>query len=373
MRVAEYVLPGHPDKLCDAVADGLVDFATALDPDAIVGVEVSAYRNRLFIDGRIAANGDLSEGFVEAAARQAYAQAGFGGHWGPSPEALRVVVDLCLGPLDDDERPMRRLADDQAICVGYACRDEATNFLTLEHFLAWKLARGLTNLRRDQPALGIGPDGKVLVAAEEADGEFRVTAVSLSLQHAERVDWVVLSRAARGLVVSNLVDMGRAVPEVVIDEDLLRIEINGGGQFTVGGPEGDNGLSGKKLVADAWGPSAPIDGGALSGKDPHKVDRCGALRARQIAREIVATGLASDAQVTLAFIPGDPSPSHFGILADGRSLSSAAVARWLKRHDLSIEGTNRELGLARVKWQPLAVWGHFTDEGLAWEGGGSGS
>ena len=369
LKLAEYILPGHPDKLCDAIADGLVDFAVSLDPEALVGIEVSIYRSRIFIDGRIAASGRLTGPFAEAVAKQVYADAGYGGVWGPDPDKLEVIADLCLGPLSKEERPLRRYSDDQCICVGYACGDETTNFLPVEQFLAWKLAKRLSALRADRPDLGTGPDGKVIIAAEQSAGEFRVRSVSFSVQHEQSIDWVALCRAARELAVTTLASAALDCPQIVFDEKDLRIVVNGGGQFTIGGPAGDNGLSGKKLVVDAWGPCAPIGGGALSGKDPHKVDRAGTLRARQVAREIVATGMADEAQVTLAFYPGDEAPSHFGILADGCPLPARAVERWRSRHDLSLARTNAELGLDAVKWQPLAIWGHFTNPALPWEGG----
>jgi S-adenosylmethionine synthetase len=365
LRLAEYVLPGHPDKLCDRIADGVVDLACAHDPDAAVAVEVAVSRDVVFVDGRIAAGTvPMAEAQITAEVRAAYAEAGYGGVWTPQPDSLRVVTDLSLEALSDEERALRGVADDQAICIGFATGDERTRFLPLEHHLAWRLARCLSGLRDERPDLGLGPDGKLLVCLQEEGERSCFHTLSVSLQHDEQVDWVELTRAVRGAVLGELESAARELPELEVDERTLRVVLNGAGPFAVGGPYGDNGLSGKKLVVDAGGPRAPIGGGAMSGKDPHKVDRLGTLRARQIARDVVATGLAREARVTLAFLPGEHEASFLEILADGRALDARATARWRSRYDLSIPGTYRDLDLGQVRFAPMASWGHFTGASL---------
>ena len=368
LRLAEYVLPGHPDKLCDRIADGLVDLACTYDPEAAVAVEVAVSRNVVFVDGRIAAgDAPIAERQIASEVRAAYAEAGYGETWAPEPDSLRIITDLSLEALSEDERALRGVADDQSICIGFATGDERTNFLPLEHHLAWRLARCVSSLRDQHPDLGLGPDGKLLVCLEEEGEHSCFRTLSLSLQHNEQVDWVELTRSVRGAVLGELASAAGEIPELDVDERTLRIALNGAGPFAVGGPYGDNGLSGKKLVVDAGGPRAPIGGGAMSGKDPHKVDRLGTLRARQIARQVVETGLAREARVTLAFLPGEREACFLEMLADGRALDTRATARWRSRCDLSILGIHRDLGLENVQFAQLATWGHFTRAWLPWE------
>lgn len=365
---AEWVLPGHPDKLGDRIADGLVDLALHHDPDALVGVEVAVHRDVVFVDGRIAAGGPPTAPEVAEVVRAAYAEAGYGEAWPPDPAALRVASDLAIDPLLPAERGFRVVSDDQCICVGYAVGGAETNFLPPAHWLAWRLARRLAGLRVERADLALGPDGKVLVVLEADGASLVVRTVNVSLQHGRETDLVALRRAVREAVLD---EAGRAaaLPALRCDAAACGLRLNGAGEFVVGGPQGDNGLSGKKLVVDAWGPGVPIGGGALSGKDPHKVDRAGTLRARQIARTLVAEGRGREALVRLVFLPGDTEPAHLAVRVDGLALDTAAVAGLRRRYDLSIGGTVRDLGLKGVAWARLAVWGHFTDPGLPWEGG----
>jgi len=365
VRFAEYVLPGHPDRLADAIADAIVDAACERDPDALVGVEVAVHRDVVFVDGRIAGDG-AEQIDVGALVRSVYADVGYG-RWRPNPEQLRILSDLCVGPLRSGEREVRGVSDDQSIVVGYACGDERTNFLPIEHFLARTLAQQLDTVRGRHSDV-LGPDGKVLLGISGPYDSPRLRSVSVSVHHVEDADDVEVVRLARGAVEAWMEEFARAFPSLAATElgpDVLRI--NGAGAFAVGGPLGDNGLSGKKLPLDFYGPSVPIGGGALCGKDPHKVDRCGALRARQIAKHLVASGLASHALVHLAFVPGGTAPAHVSLVADGRPLDNRLARRWLSGYDLTLAGTYRDLGLAAVLFRPLVAWGPWSDPRVPWE------
>ena len=355
IRSAEYVLPGHPDKVCDRIADAIVDAAAIRDPDALVGVEVACHRNVVFVDGRVA--GREVEGCVDvdAIVRRVYAESGYGGPWGPAPGSLDIRTDLCLGDLRPGEREIRGHSDDQSIVVGHACGDETTNHLPLEHYVAWRLARSLDGVRREHTGI-LGPDGKVLVVMEAA----RVKTVSLSIHHAPEAELDRLFVLA-GEVVKRAAD---GLPGLFPDPDDLDLRLNGAGSFAVGGPMGDNGLSGKKLVVDFYGPRVAIGGGALSGKDAHKVDRLGAFRARHIAKGLVMSGIAAEATVHLAYTPGAEAGEVVRIEAD---CPPRVLERWPRAYDLTIEGTFREFGLAGVRFEPLAAWGHFTSAGAPWE------
>lgn len=365
VRFAEYVLPGHPDRLADAIADALVDAACERDPDALVGVEVAVHRDTVFVDGRIAGSGaaDLD---LEAVVRCIYADVGYG-RWKPAPAEVRVFSDLCLDSLRDEEREIRGVSDDQSVVVGFACGDERTNFLPVEHYLARALAEQLDRVRRAHADV-LGPDGKVLVVLAGTSAAPELKAVSVSAHHAEDADDVEVAHLVRGAVETWVENAARTFPSfggTDLGPDVLRI--NGAGAFAVGGPNGDNGLSGKKLAVDFYGPAVPIGGGALCGKDPHKVDRCGALRTRQLAKHLVASGLCSDALVRFAYVPGRNAPAHVTIETDGRVLQPRLARRWLSGYDLTVSGSHRDLGLAAVRFRPFAVWGPWSDPRLPWE------
>lgn len=310
-RFAEAVCVGHPDRLADTIAAGVVDLACARDPEALVGVEVAVHRAVVFLDGRIAAGrGDacaVREAEVEQLVRDVFREAGYGetpgGTFGPEPAALEVRFDLCLGPLSSDERAIRGVSDDQSISVGHAVAGVRAGWRPVEQALATDFASAIERLRAQQPQLGLGPDGKTLVVVQDRVLE----AVSVSIQHRPQAEWMALVAAVReacAAVAQEYVEAGELDPLPRQFEWL----INGAGAFEVGGPLGDNGLSGKKLVAAAYGTSVPIGGGALHGKDPHKVDPRGQALARRLALELVQSGKAREATVWVAFRPGDVEP-----------------------------------------------------------------
>ena len=362
IRAAEFVFPGHPDKLSDAIADALVQEAGLRERRALVGVEVAVHRNKVFVTGRIGCDG-AAEIDVAGLVREVYRVAGYGDGWYPAPEQLEVEADLCLGPLEDGEAEFRSLSDDQSICTGYAAAIPGTNFLPVEHWLANRLGRCLAKLRTEGPELQLGPDGKVIVlVTREGDG-WRLADFSCSLQQRDGADDVALHRAVRLAIereMTSLADeisgLSAEVPE--------RISVNGAGSFDVGGPEGDNGLSGKKLVVDAYGPRVPIGGGALSGKDFFKADRAGALYARRVAKAVVITGAAREATVKLAWFPGYRQARLLSIETDNGELLD--VRPWQSLFDLSLEASG-DAWTGSADLCRVARYGHFTDGDLAWE------
>ena len=361
--VAELVLPGHPDKLCDAVADSIVDFARRADARGQCGVEVACVFDRVVLTGRVASHAadalqTVRDGGYAQLTRAAYASAGYGadaaGHrWGPAPADLQVESLLHVGPFDDGERELRHLSDDQAICVGYACRSPATDWLPPAHWLARRIGRELVRLRAEQGAGQLGPDGKVLVYGAGELAAFRPTLVSLSLNHHARSDWLLLRRLAEAAVETACA--GWPLPD---------IKLNGAGMFVCGGPNGDNGLSGKKLVVDAYGPGVPIGGGAWSGKDLCKVDRLGGLAARRLALESLLGSDADEALVTLSYLPGGDRPARVDLLLDG--VPSDAVVVPAEFGALETARLHTLFVKADVSLVELARWGH-QQPGLPWE------
>jgi S-adenosylmethionine synthetase len=368
-EAAEFVLPGHPDKLCDAAVDAVVDYVRRRDPIGQCGLEAACIFDRFFMTGRIAVRDirvaeRLQAGELHKLVRGAYASAGYGedaaGHvWGPKPEALRIAATKAelvrIGRFENGEAELRHLSDDQAICIGHAVRSPATNFLPPAHWLARRIGRELHRLRVEKGAGHVGPDGKVIVHGERSGAveTFRPRLVSISLHHHEKSDWMLLRRIAEEAVETACT--GWALPE---------IEMNGAGMFVCGGPSGDNGLTGKKLVVDAYGPGVPIGGGAWSGKDFFKVDRLGGMAARRIALESLLASGACEATVTLTYLPGGDRPARVDLLLDGVPSGAVAIPRSFGRlesgrlHPLFVK--------ADVELTELARWGHQVER-MPWD------
>jgi S-adenosylmethionine synthetase len=390
LRFAEAVLPGHPDKLADQIADAIVDIALAQDDRAIVQVEVAVHHHICHVNGRVStAGGALDRAYVEATVRGVYERAGFGVPFAdvgdgtdyqcPRPGQVEVQLACTIDEADPDERAMREYTDDQAIHIGYAIGTPETQWLPMEQHLALTLRDALLTLTVADRTLGAGPDGKLLVALRpvgvSAGGFVRYTPawVVSSVQHIEAAPTVVLERAVRELFTRVLREEAARMSELLTapGPDFV-VRVNEAGPFTDGGPMNDNGQTGRKLVMDFYGPRVPIGGGALSGKDPWRLDRAGALRARQIAVAMVETGFVREAQVTFVWGPRDQRPSGVTLVADGRVLDATATARWLARFDPSLAATHAALGLARVNWENRARAGHFgrTPDGGALTYGG---
>ena len=360
LETAEFVLPGHPDKLCDAVVDSIVDAVRRGDPEGQCGLEAACVFDRLFITGRIAAHREVLTSLdVDALARGAYASAGYGvdaaGHaWGPLPENLRIDTAFCWGEFEEGERELRHLSDDQAICIGYANRLADTDHLPPAHWLARRIGRELHRLRLEKGAGQVGPDAKAVVRVQRQGWQWHPLHVSISLNHHAGSDWMLLREIAEEAVEAACA--GRQLPD---------LELNGAGMFVSGGPNGDNGLSGKKLVVDAYGPTVPIGGGAWSGKDWRKVDRIGGMLARELALAAVHESGAGEALVTLEYIPGCEGPVHVGVLLDGQPsvLDRLPATRAIARGNLAAW---RRYVAADIPLVDLARWGH-QQAGMPWD------
>lgn len=361
LHSAEFVFPGHPDKLADSIADALVAEAHRRQDRALVGVEVAVHRGQVFVTGRIGCE-DARSIDIQAIVGEVYRSAGYNDAWYPGPAAVTLRTDLCLGPLEDGEADFRELADDQAICIGYANDLAGSNHLPVEHWLARELARRLHRLREQAPGLALGPDGKVIVAVREQPGQWALETFSCSLQQRADADAVALHRAVRKALEQAMLELADALPGLspALPQQLA---VNGAGSFEVGGPEGDNGLSGKKLVMDAYGPRVPIGGGAWSGKDFFKADRAGALHARRVAKFIVQAGLAPEARVELLWTPGQRAARVAAIHTPPDSpVQSARLAHCL---DLTLATSGERFAVDKLI--DLARWGHFADPALPWE------
>ena len=360
---AEFIVPGHPDKLSDAIADALVCEAYKREARALVGVEVAVHRDHVYLTGRIGCV-EAQSIDVQKIVQEVYESAGYSDLWYPAPAQVQVVSNLCLGPLEEGESEFRALADDQAVCIGYANDLVQTNHLPLEQWLVSRLAKRLYALRLEVPELALGPDGKVLIAVSEGEADQRwvLEHFSCSLQQRVASDEIALHRAVRVVVTEELQLASSLVPglSLAVPDQLT---VNGAGAFEVGGPEGDNGLSGKKLVVDAYGPRVPIGGGAWSGKDFFKADRAGGMHARRLAKMLVQLGVAKEAQVVLGWFPGDRQARL--LRATGTGGIPLQVEQFSKNFDLSLNKSGS--CFSRETLGDIARWGHFTDPTLPWE------
>jgi len=359
---AEFIFPGHPDKLCDAIADAFVAEAIRREPRALVGVEVAVHCDHVIVTGRIACHG-AEEIDVNGIVREIYRSAGYGSDWYPAPDELKVNNQLCLGPLEDGEAAFRELSDDQAICIGYAVNLPQTNYLPVEQWIVRSLAQRLHRLIDEKPELLLGPDGKVIIFVREDGANWSLDGFSCSLQQREHADDIALHRAVRLAVEEELVKFASLLSGLS-PELPEALTVNGAGAFDVGGPEGDNGLSGKKLVVDAYGPRIPIGGGAWSGKDFFKADRAGGLHARRLAKLVVRLGLAQEAWVTLGWFPGDRAARVLQIRTEAGDLPNANELTAMV--DLTLARSGEQYGRYE-DLVDLARWGHFARSALPWE------
>lgn len=372
---AESVRAGHPDKFCDQVADAILDAHLWQDPNARVAVEVFATAGKIVVGGEITSKAKVSYDKIVAGVinRIGYTMSDLCGDphgllelevclHEQSPDISAAVSKTGLDTGDAGDAGKALGAGDQGIMVGYAA-SETAEYMPLPVVLAHRICKRLDELKPITPWLGA--DGKAQVTiAYENDVPVAVTAVVVSLQHDAEID----HKSIRRFIGKEV--LGKVLPRELLKED-TSILINPSGKFVLGGPAADAGLTGRKLVVDQYGPVAHIGGGALSGKDPTKVDRSGAYAARWVAMNIVAAGMAKRCEVQVAFAIGKSEPVSVtvdtfgtGVIPDSR-IEAAVKAVF----DLTPAGIIHDLKLNRPIYSRLARYGHFgrTELELPWE------
>jgi S-adenosylmethionine synthetase len=365
---SESVTEGHPDKLCDQIADAILDNIIAEDPDARVACEVCTTTGMVLVMGEIttSAHPDIS-----AIARGVIRDVGYTGNRGGFDAdacALLVAVDK---QSDDIRQGVTKLvadpaerfgAGDQGMVFGYAC-DETPELMPLPITLAHRLAMQLAAVRK-AGALGyLRPDGKTQVTVEYGEaGPERVHTVVVSAQHDADID--------QEQITADIID--RVIMPIIPEDGLgasMRILVNPSGRFVNGGPAADSGLTGRKLIVDTYGGMCRHGGGAFSGKDPTKVDRSGAYAARHAAKNLVAAGLASRCEVQIAYAIGVAHPVAVAVDTFGTGLvpddALAVIARQV--FDFRPAAIIDRLGLARSLYRQTAAYGHFGKPNLPWE------
>ncbi len=373
---SESVTEGHPDKVCDQISDAVLDAILAQDPNGRVACEVTATTGMVTVMGEISTTCyvDIPHIVRETVREIGYDRAKIGFDCDTCAVItsideqsgdIAMGVDKSLESKESGSEALDNGAGDQGMMFGYAC-NETPEKMPLPISLAHKLAKRLTQIRKDGVVDYLRPDGKTQVTVEydEQNKPVRIHTIVLSTQHTPTVDMEQLRQEMIDLVIRP------TVPAELLDSD-TRFLINPTGRFVLGGPCADTGLTGRKIIVDTYGGTAPHGGGAFSGKDPTKVDRSAAYAARYVAKNIVAAGLADRCTVQLAYAIGVAEPVSILVDTHGTgtvddSVLAAAVSRVF---DLRPTAIIKELDLAKPIYKKLAAYGHMgrEDLGVRWE------
>ena len=358
---SESVCAGHPDKICDAISDAILDAALAADPQSRTGIETVAGANRIALFGEIKTSARPN---FEQIARDKVRELGYTNpEWGFSTES-EFSSDLHLQSPEISMGVDQDGAGDQGMMFGYAC-DETPELMPMPITLAHALTRRIDEVREQGALPWLRPDGKAQVTVRYEGGKpVAVEKVVAAVAHAEDASAGRVRRDVIRIVVQPVLKRyGFTLPR---DEDIV---VNGTGLWHIPGPESDAGLTGRKIVVDTYGGYARVGGGAFSGKDPSKVDRSGAYAARFIAKNIVAAGLATTCEVGLAYVIGQPRPLMETIETFGTATVSEAELYAFKDRliDTSVKGIVEALHLRRPIYGQTSAYGHFGKSGLPWE------
>ena len=366
---SESVTEGHPDKICDQISDAILDAILAQDPMARVACETMASTGLVLVSGEITTNCYVD---IANITRQTILDIGYSsGDFGFDGNSCAVLVsvgtqspDIAQGVDAAHDEAEQTGAGDQGMMFGFAC-DETEEFMPMPIILAHKLTRRLTEVRKNGTLPYLRPDGKAQVTVAYENGRpKKVTAVVVSSQHCENTKQEDIER-----------DITKHVIKHVVPADLLdasaKIYVNPTGRFVIGGPVGDCGLTGRKIIVDTYGGYAAHGGGAFSGKDPTKVDRSAAYMARYIAKNIVASGLASCCEVALSYAIGVAKPISVAVDTRGTAkIPEEKIEALIDEHfDLRPAAIIKYLDLRRPLYKQTAAYGHFgrNDLDLPWE------
>ena len=363
---SESVTEGHPDKICDQISDAVLDAILAKDPDAHVACECCATTGMVLVMGEITTSAYVP---IDQIARNKIVEIGYDrAKYGFDGQSCAVLVsvdeqspDIAMGVKRGDENMG---AGDQGMMFGYAC-DETPEYMPLAISLAHKLTRALSQARKSGKLPYLRPDGKAQVTVEyEDDRPLRVEAIVLSTQHAPEATHEQIERDMIETVIRP------TVPAELLDEN-TKFFINPTGRFVVGGPQGDSGLTGRKIIVDSYGGYARHGGGAFSGKDPSKVDRSAAYALRHVAKNLVAAGFCRRCEVGAAYAIGVAKPVSVFVDSEGTGiLPDDELAKIVdETFDLRPAAIIRRLDLKRPIYQQVAAYGHFgrDDLDLPWE------
>ena len=367
---SESVSEGHPDKVCDRISDAIVDAFLSQDPHSRVAVETMATTNRIVLGGEVRGPATVTPELIEDVARHAVKEIGYeqdGFHWRHADVENHIheqSTDIAIGV--DAAGNKDEGAGDQGIMFGYACR-ETKDFMPAPIYLSHAILQSLAEARHSGAEPALGPDAKSQVTLEYLDGRpQRAASVVVSTQHRADIDQDQIREIVRPHVV-NVLPKGWMCEEP-------EFYVNPTGRFVIGGPDGDCGLTGRKIIVDTYGGAAPHGGGAFSGKDPTKVDRSAAYAARYLAKNIVAAGLAEQCTIQLAYAIGISRPLsvYVDTHGTGQAEEDDISDRIQQLVDLSPRGIREHLCLSRPIYARTSAYGHFgrapdPDGGFSWE------
>ena len=369
---SESVTEGHPDKLCDFISDSVLDAYLTKDPYARVACETMAGKGKIFITGEISSTAEID---IESVVRNAIKSIGyFGEEYDIDWQKCEIEIslskqspDIALGvdkSYEDKkgEAVNSEGAGDQGLMFGFAC-NETENFMPMPIYLAHKLAKRLTDVRKNHILDYLGADGKVQVTVEyEDDIPKRVDTVVVSSEHKEGINLNTLREDIKREVIYNI------IPKELLDEKTI-IYINPTGRFVIGGPLGDSGLTGRKIIVDTYGGYARHGGGAFSGKDPTKVDRSASYMARFLAKNIVANKLADKCEIQISYAIGVAKPVAVYVDTFGTNkIPEEEIANIISnKFDLTPRGIINYLNLRNPIYTLTTNYGHFGKENLPWE------
>ncbi|OGJ21659.1 methionine adenosyltransferase [Candidatus Pacearchaeota archaeon RBG_13_36_9] len=363
---SESVTEGHPDKICDQISDAILDNLIAQDPDSRVAIECLVTTGTVHIAGEV-----TTRGFFDAQriARQVLKDIGYtdprfgmdcedAGVWISIHEQSR---DISQGVTENSSKEQG--AGDQGMMYGYAC-NETKELMPLPIILAHRLTEKLAEVRKNKQIKGLGPDGKSQVSVEYQDNvPKRITAVVIAQQHIEEISEEYLRKEILEKVIVP-------VCKEYLDES-TKVHINATGRFVIGGPEGDTGVTGRKIIVDSYGGVGRHGGGAFSGKDPSKVDRSGAYMARYIAKNVVAAGLADKCEIQLSYAIGIAHPTSIGVECFGTNkVPEEKISQLIfENFNMTPRGIVETLKLKRPIYKKTASYGHFgrNDSDFSWE------
>ena len=357
---SESVTEGHPDKLCDTISDTILDAYIKQDKNSRVAVETFASGNEITIAGQVTSKGQVD---IEKLVRNKIKEVGFDSaktdmdyrtcdiHINITKQSPDIALGVDIGG-----------AGDQGIMFGYAS-DETKEYMPLAINLAHKLAHRLTQVRKDGMINYLRPDGKTQVTVEyEDDKPKRIETILISTQHNEEIDQEQLKKDIKEKVINVI------IPKKLIDEN-TKIYINPTGRFVIGGPLGDTGLTGRKIIVDTYGGYARHGGGAFSGKDPSKVDRSAAYMLRYIAKNIIANGYAKKCEIQISYAIGMKQPLSVYIDTFGTATipEDEIIELIRNKFDLTPDGIIRYLDLKQPLYEKTTNYGHFGKKDLPWE------
>ena len=368
---SESVTEGHPDKLCDYISDSVLDECLKQDKNSRVACETLASKGEIYITGEITSKANIN---IEQIARNAIKEIGYNNaNLDIDYRTCKIIVniskqsqDIAMGvdkSLEDKEGKGVKSegAGDQGIMFGFAC-DETKELMPIPISLAHKLAKKLSEARKSKEIRDLRPDGKVQVTVEYDDGKpLRVDTVVLSTQHIDGIDIEKLRNEVKEKIIFKI------IPNNLLDEN-TKYYINPTGRFVIGGPLGDSGLTGRKIIVDTYGGYARHGGGAFSGKDPTKVDRSASYMARFLAKNIVANGYAKKCEIQLSYAIGVAKPVSIFVDTFGtETIPSSEIIEKVKKFDLTPRGIINYLDLQRPIYRLTTNYGHFGKDNLPWE------